>query len=299
MAKRAGAAVAAWMIAALCTGPASADGLARFQQEILPKLRKSEFAFEKASPLGANGFVLEKVVVSSSAEAGRPGRPELRIARLEVEELDFDGFAGNEARFAKVAAKGMTVPENGAYAADVRRFGAAMSPADGRLDYRWDPPSQVLSVNRFELVSGRDRLSLEMVLDKVQALRGPKAWDAGVSIRSAKLVYDNHQSLARALRLFAAQSNKTEEVLHREWLGRIALTANGKGQRTTQAADAVASFLQDYRQPKWPLTLIVRPSQPVPYAMLLAALFLPDPAQVIGLTATYPGTRAGAAALAR
>ncbi len=299
MVKRAAAAVAAGLIAVLYTAPVSADGLARFQQEILPKLRKNEFAYEKASSLGANGFVLEKVVVSSSAEAGRPGRPELRIARLEVEELDFDGFAAGEARFAKVAAKGMVVPESGAYAADARRFGAAMSPADSRLEYRWDPASQVLAINRFELVSGRDHVSLEAVLDKVQALRGPKAWDVGVSVRTARLVYDNHQSLARALRLFAAQSGKTEETVHREWMNRIAVTANGKGQRTTQAADAIASFVQDYRQPKGALTLTFRPAQPVPYAMLLAALFLPDPAQVAGLAATYPATRLGAAALAR
>ena len=299
MVKRAAAALAAGLIAVLCMGSAKADGLARFQQEILPKLRKSEFTYEKASALGSGGFVLEKVVVSSPPEAGRPGRAELRVARLEVEELDFDGFAAGEARYAKVAAKGMVVPENGAYAADLRRFGAAMSPADGRLEYRWDPASQVLAINRFELVSGRDHLSLEAVLDKVQALRGPKAWDVGVSVRSARLVYDNHQSLARALRLFAVQSGKTEETVHREWLNRIAVTANGKGQRTTQAADAIASFVQDYRQPTGPLTLAFRPAQPVPYAMLLAALFLPDPAQVAGLAATYPATRLGAAALAR
>lgn len=184
MTKRAGAALAAGLIAVLCWVPANADGLARFQQEILPKLKKNEFAYERASALGANGFVLEKVVVTSPAEAGKLARPELRVARLEVEELDFDGFAAGQARFAKVAAKGMVVPENGAFAADARRFGAAMSPADGRLDYRWDPATQVLTVNRFELVSGRDHITLEAVLDKVQALRGPKAWDIGVSIRS-------------------------------------------------------------------------------------------------------------------
>lgn len=300
MTKRAGAALAAGLIAILCAAvPASADGLTRFQQEILPKLRKGEFAYEKASALGANGFVLEKVVVSSPAETGRPARTELRVARIEVEELDFEGFVAGQARFAKVAAKGMVMPENGAFAADARRFGAAMSPADGRLEYRWDPATQVLAINRFELISGRDHIALEAVLDKVQALRGPKAWDIGVSIRSARLVYDNHQSLMRALRLFAAQSGKTEETVQREWLNRIAVTANGKGQRTTQAADAIASFVQDYRQPRGPLTLTFRPAQPVPYAMLLAALFLPDPAQVAGLAATYPATRLGAAAVPR
>jgi hypothetical protein len=296
MVKRVGAAVAAGLIVVLCIGSASADGLARFQQEIQPRLKKSEFTYEKASPLGAEGFVLEKVTVFSP---GRPGQPELRIARLEVEDLDYAGFAAGEARFAKVVAKGMVVSENGTYAPETRRLFAAMNPSDGSLDYRYDPAQKVLTVNWFELVSGRDKFSLEMVLDKVPTLRDGRTWDAGVSVRSARIVYDNHQSLARVLRLLGAQSGKSEQALQGEWLHRIALTAAGKAQRTTQSADAIASFLQDYRQPKGPLTATIRPSQPVPFAMLLAALFLPDPAQVMGLTATYPGTRAGAAAQAR
>lgn len=294
---RAGVAVAAGLIAAVClAGSALADGLQRFQQEILPRIKKSEFTYESASPLGANGFALDRVTIHSP---GQPGKAELRVARLEVEDLDYAGFVAGEARFARVSAKGMTVPESGTYASEFRKIGAAMSPADGRLDYRWDQANQVLSVNRFELVSGRDRIGLEAVLDRVAALRGPKAWDANVSIRSARLVYDNHQSLARMLRMFGAQSGKGEEGTLRDWLARIALTSQGKGARTVQAADAIASFVQDYRQPRGPMTVTVQPPQPVPYAMLLAALFLPDPAQMVGLTATYPGTRAGAAAQGR
>lgn len=297
---RIGAGLAAGLIAVACLpGPAFADGLQRFQQDIAPKLRKSEFIYEKASPLGANGFVLERVTVFSPPQGGRPAQPELRVARLEVEELDFDGFAAGEARFAKVAAKGMVVPENGTYGTDLRPLAAAASPADGRLDYRYDPASQVLWVNRFDLASGRDRFSLEMVLDKVRSLRDSRAWDAGVSVRSARVIYDNHQTLARVLRILGARSGRTEDVLQREWLSRIAIASTGKAPRTTQAADAIASFLQDYREPKGPLTVTMRPAQPVPFALVLAALFLPDPAQVVGLAAAYPATRPGAAALAR
>lgn len=294
--KRVGAAVAAGLILVLSMSSAKADGLRRFQQEIQPRLKKNEFAYEKASPLGTDGFVLEKVTVFSP---GKPGQPELRIARLEVEDLDYSGFAAGEARFAKVAARGMMVPENGTYAPEARRLAAAMNTSDGSLDYRYDPATKVLTVNWFELVSGRDKFSAEMVLEKVPTLRDARAFDAGVSVRSARILYDNRQSLARVLRLLGAQSGKSEQVLQSEWLTRIAVTAANKGQRTVQSADAIASFLQDYRQPKGPLTLNVRPNQPVPFAMVLAALFLPDPAQVIGLTATYSGTRAGAAVAAR
>jgi hypothetical protein len=294
------AGLAAGLITAFCVaGPAVADGLQRFQQDIAPKLRKSEFAYEKAAPLGANGFVLEKVTVFSPPQGGRSAQPELRIARLEVEALDFDGFAAGEARFARVAAKGIVVPENGTYGTDLRPLGAAASPADGRLDYRYDPGSQVLTVNRFDLTSGRDQFSLEMVLDKVRSLRDTRTWDAGVSVRSVRIVNDNHQTLARVLRILGARSGKTEDVLQREWLSRISQASAGKAPRTTRAADAIASFLQDYRQPKGPLTVTMRPAQPVPFALMLAALFLPDPAQVVGLAATYPATRPGAAALAR
>lgn len=276
---------------------ASADGLQRFEREMLPKIQKGRLAYEKASPLGAEGFVLETVTVFSEAVAGRPPSPSLRIARLEVESIDHQGFTAGEARFAKLAAKGLVVLESGEYGAEARRYGLAGKTSDARLDYRYDAATQVLTVNHLDIATaGYGKLNLEAVLDKIPTLRDPRLLNATVAVRSFRLAYEDQSGLRQILRAFGQPSGKSEEVLSREWQTTLGVASSGKGQRTMHVADALASFLQDYRRPKGPVTATMRPPQPTSFGTTLGMLFLPDPAQLLGVSATYPGTRPGAAA---
>ena len=276
---------------------AAADGLQRFQQEILPKIQKNRLSYEKASPLGADGFVLERVVVLSEPAAGRPSAPALRIARLEVEAIDYQGFQAGEARFAKVAAKGLVLLEAGEYGAEAKRYGLSGKPTDARLDYRYDAAAQVLTVNHLDIATaGYGRLNLEAVFDKVPSLRDPRLPNATVAIRSLRLVYEDQSGLRQVLHGVGQRNGKSEEAISREWLTTLGVASSGKGQRTQPVADALASFLLDYRQPKGPITVTMRPPQPTSFGTMLGLLFLPDPAQLLGASATYPGTRPGAAA---
>ncbi len=276
---------------------ASADGLQRFEREMLPKIQKGRLTYEKASPLGADGFVLERVIVFSVSVGGRPPAPSLRIARLEVESIDHSGFAAGEARFAKVAAKGLVMLEAGEYGAEAKRYGLAGKASDARLDYRYDGATQVLTVSHLDVVTpGYGRMSLEAVLDKVSSLRDPRLLNATVAVRSFRLAYEDQSGFRQLLHGIGQQNGKSGEVLSREWQTTVGVASSGKGQRTMQVADALASFLQDHRQPKGPVTATMRPPQPTSFGTMLGMLFLADPAQLLGVSATYPGTRSGAAA---
>lgn len=276
---------------------AAADGLQRFERELLPKIQKGRLTYEKASALGADGFVLERVVVLSEPAAGRPSAPALRVARLEVEAIDHRGFQAGEARFAKFTAKGLVLLEAGEYGAEAKRYGFSGKPTDARLDYRYDTAAQVLTVNHLDVATaGYGRLILEAVFEKVPSLRDTRLLNATVTIRSLRLVYEDQSGLRQVLHGIGQRNGKSEDAISREWLTTLGVASSGKGQRTQPVADALASFLQDYRQPKGPITVTMRPPQPTSFGTMLGVLFLPDPAQLLGASASYPGTRPSAAA---
>ena len=285
------------MCLAAGSSPVAADGLQRFERELLPKIQKGRLTYEKASALGADGFVLERVVVLSEPAGGRPSAPALRVARLEVEAIDYQGFQAGEARFAKVTAKGMVLLEAGEYGAEAKRHGFSGKPTDARLDYRYDAAAQVLTVNHLDVATaGYGKLNLEAVIDKVPSLRDPRLLNATVAIRSLRLVYEDQSGLRQILHGVGQRNGKSEEAISREWLTTLGVASSGKGQRTQPFADALASFLQDYRQPKGPIAVTMRPPQPTSFGTMLGLLFLPDPAQLLGASASYPGPRPSAAA---
>src|SRR5262249_41287908 len=159
----------------------------------------------------------------------------------------------------------VTSPNAARYGAFWRSLGISDTPSDVRADYRFDAPSQTLTVNRLEIAaSGLSRLSLEGVLRNVRSLSPADAhqWTESVAIQSTKLQFEDQSALRRAVHAYAQQQGKSEAALVQEWAMGIALMTNGKGGRTAAAADALVSFLQDYQKPKGRLQVSLSPSKP-------------------------------------
>lgn len=280
-------------------GPALADGLERFEREVVPRLAKGVLTYEKAVAQGPSGFVLENVAVNSMGYGGAKAGGVYRIARVTVEELDFDRIgAGEPAHFAKLQLSGVRIPDNADYAGLLKRAGVLPSSADVRLEYRFDPRTQTLLINRLDLVApGLARIAAELVLEGVR----PPLIEFGrvfkeAMIRSARLTYDDQSALDRAVRAAASRSGKSQEEVRREWTMRLGSIARGKGAQTTAALDAIASLIEDHGRPKGPLRLTMTPPQPMPVGVIAAMMFATDFAKTVGLAAAYPGTRVNAAA---
>src|SRR5258708_37924047 len=69
----------------------------------------------------------------------------------------------------------------------------------------------------------------------------------------------------------------------------------GQGTATLAALDALASYLDDYRQPKGPLRVTLNPPEKTS-AAALSAMTTPDEAiKALGLVVSYAGTKPQAA----
>jgi hypothetical protein len=280
-------------------GGVCADGLQRFRHEIEPRFAPGALAYESATTLGHSGFALAKVTLR---ETGRTRIQQefdgIRAERIVVEDIDFDRLAIGEAPyFARIRLNGATPLSRPGYDAWAETLAAA-GRADIRLDYRFDPIGRTLTVERFEFViPGETRLSLEIVLERVRSLSlaDREQWTSAV-LRAAKLVVDDKELLRELVRVRAKELRKSQAQLVREWTRSIASAAEGRGARTQAAADAVVSLVQDYRRPKGPLTASLLPSRPLSFGQVAAAMIAPDPAQMLGLSIAYRGTRPGAAA---
>lgn len=278
---------------------ASANGLERFQRQVLPRLKPDSLRYEKATAVGANGFQLEKVVAAVPESNGRPSGSKVRIGRMVVDDLDYDGFAASEARFAAVRLERVEMADIPDLRDILRRYGIGATAADVRVDYRLDTAAQVLTVNRLEIApSGFGRMVLEAVFERVRSLADLNQLPSSAPLRSAKLTYDDKSGVRQLIRGIGGQSGRTDEAVVRDWLTALAVAAAGKGQQTTAAADALASYVQDYRQPKGSLQISQHPAKPLPLIGAVGMLFSPDPAQALGLAVTYLGTRTNAAASA-
>jgi hypothetical protein len=280
-------------------GQALADGLERFQRDVLPRVMRGALSYSNAVPHGASGFTLENAVINPMGQDGSKAGGVYRIARLTVEEMDFDHVAAGEAaHFAKVQMTGVRIPETADYAVFLKRYGIFPATADVRLEYRFEPRSHTLSVTRLDISApGLARVSGEFVVEGVR----PPILDRGRivgdgAIRSARITYDDQSALGRAMRAAAAQSGKSQDSVQHEWLTSLAVIGKGKGPQTSAALDGLASFVQDHRKPKGPLRLTLQPPKPMPIPLIAAMLFVTDFAKTVGLAVSYPGTRANAAA---
>jgi len=135
-------------------------------------------------------------------------------------------------------------------------------------------------------------LQMDGVSDKTSGMAGAKD-DA--RLRTASLTIDDTGLLAKLLPAWAKEEGVPPEELVQTALTGMAAFAAQQGPDTLKSLDAVASFIADWKAPKGPLALGLKPAKTAGLSDL-DKVAMPDALTTeFGFTATYPGTRPGAA----
>jgi len=282
-------------------GASAQNGLQRFESDIKPQLEVKKFTYGSASALGSAGFVLNDVV------AVIPGNPAtgdkdstVKIDKVTVDELDFDrlkkGAADDELpRFAKLKIEGMTGDDT--LSAALVPYGVPKVPVDVTLDYRLDTATKVLTLSKLEVsLRGEARVALAMVVDgisdKSSQMQGSK--DDG-RLRTASLDIDDTGLLAKILPALAQAQGTTPEAMVAMATVPLAGFTAGQGPATLKALDSLVSFIGDWKQPKGPIKIAIKPAKSASVADLDKVMEPNALTDIFGLTVDYAGTRAGAA----
>jgi hypothetical protein len=282
-------------------GASAQNGLQRFESDIKPQLEVKKFTYGSASALGSAGFVLNDVV------AVIPGNPAtgdkdstVKIDKVTVDELDFDrlkkGASDDELpRFAKLKIEGMTGDDTLSTA--LVPYGVPKVPVDVTLDYRLDTATKVLTLSKLEVsLRGEARVALAMVVDgisdKSSQMQGSK--DDG-RLRTASLDIDDTGLLAKVLPALAQAQGTTPEAMVAMATVPLAGFTAGQGPATLKALDSLVSFIGDWKQPKGPIKIAIKPAKSASVADLDKVMEPNALTDIFGLTVDYAGTRAGAA----
>jgi hypothetical protein len=292
------AATLAW--SGLAAAAIAETGLQRFEREIKPQFELEKFTYANAQTLGDTGFVLNDVLAVMPASAATGDKAStLKIDKVTVEALDFDRMKKIDddemPRFAKVRLEGMTGDEEMFAALDP--YGVPRVPMDVVLDYRLDGAAKVFTLNRLEIgLRGQGKLGLSLVLDgvsdKSSEVAGAK--DDG-RLRIASLTIDDSGLIAKLLPAIAKEQGQTPDALVAFALVSLAAFSDGQGAATLKALDAIASFVGDWKAPKGALTIGLAPAKTAAVSDLDKVLQPNALVTVFGLSATYPGSRDGAA----
>lgn len=289
------------LVFGLAAGAWAQNGLERFEKELKPQFELKTFTYASASPLGDSGFVLNNVVAVIPANPATGDKEStVKIEKVTVDALDFDRMKkdakDDEApRFAKLKLEGVT--GNDEMFTALQPYGVPNVPFDIALDYRLDPAAKVLDLKTLEVVMrGQAKIALSMVLDgisdKASGMAGAK--DDG-RLRTASLTIDDSGLLAKLLPAWAKEEGVKPDELVQTARMAFAGFAEPQGPDTLKALDAVASFITDWKSPKGPLVLGLKPAKTAGLADL-DKVAMPDALTTeFGFTATYPGTKAGAA----
>lgn len=290
----------ALLVIGLAAASWAQNGLERFEKEIKPQLELKKFAYSSGEPLGSSGFILNDVVaVVPANEATGDKESTVKIQKVTVEEMDFDRMKKDAKddevpRFAKLKLEGMTGDDELFTA--LQPYGVPNVPVDVALDYRIDPAAKVLDLKTLEVnLRGQAKMILSLMMDGVGDKSDmAEAKDEG-RLRTASLTVDDGGLLAKLVPAFAKEEGLKPEEMIQTALAAIAGFAEIQGPETLKSLDAVASFIADWKLTKGPLALGLKPSNTAGLADLDKVMMPNALSTVFGFTATYPGTKAGAA----
>ena len=292
--------VSALLLIGFATGTWAQNGLERFEKEIKPQFELKTLSYASAQPLGASGFVLNDVVAVVPANAATGDKEStIKIEKVTVEDLDFDRLRKDSRddrapRFARLRMEGMTGDDEMFTA--LEPYGVPRVPFDIALDYRIDPAAKVLSLNMLEVtLRGQARFALSMIVDGVSDDTDmDTAKDEG-RLRSASLTIDDRQLLDKLVPALASEEGMKPDELITTALDALAGFAQAQTGETLKALDAIASFVGDWKAPKGPLVLGLKPTKTAGLEDL-DKIMVPDALSTLfGFTATYPRTLSGAA----
>ena len=292
--------VSALLLIGFATGTWAQNGLERFEKEIRPQFELKTLSYASAQPLGASGFVPNDVVAVVPANAATGDKEStIKIEKVTVEDLDFDRLRKDSRddrapRFARLRMEGMTGDDEMFTA--LEPYGVPRVPFDIALDYRIDPAAKVLSLNMLEVtLRGQARFALSMIVDGVSDDTDmDTAKDEG-RLRSASLTIDDRQLLDKLVPALASEEGMKPDELITTALDALAGFAQAQTGETLKALDAIASFVGDWKAPKGPLVLGLKPTKTAGLEDL-DKIMVPDALSTLfGFTATYPRTLSGAA----
>jgi len=290
----------ALLVVCMAATASAQNGLERFEKDIKPQLELKKFTYADARPLGTSGFILNNVVaVVPASEATNDKETTVKIEKLTVDELDFDRLKKNSKddaspRFAKLKIEGMTGDDE--LFSSLEPYGVPRVPVDIALDYRIDPAAKVLTVNTLEInLRGQAKINLALVMDGISDKSDMGSAKDDGRLRTASLTLDDKELLGKLVPAFAKEEGATAAELVGGALDALAGFAQMQTGETLKALDAVSSFLLDWKAPKGPLVLGLKPTKTAGLDDL-DKIAVPDALSTIfGFTATYPATRAGAA----
>lgn len=290
--------VLAWLF--LSSAVTAETGLERFEREIKPQIGLESLTYKSAETLGDDGFVLSEVVAVMPANAATDDKEStLKIDKVTVEALDFERMKNikddDVPRFAKIRLEGVSGDEE--MFAMLDPYGIPRVPMDVVLDYRLDGAEKVFTLNMLEIaLRGQGKVGLTLVIDGVseKSSEMADAKDDG-RLRTATLTLDDQGLIGRLLPALASEQGQTAEALVALALVSIAAFCEGQGPATLKALDAVASFVGDWKAPKGPLVIGLKPAQTAGMSDLDKVMEPNALVDIFGLTASYLGTRDGAA----
>ena len=273
--------------------PAMADGLSQFEKLLKPQIPAGALTYKSAKALGDNGFVLEDVTVTDNSDGADKKKP-VPIKKVTVEDFDFAGFEKDQSpTFMKAKVEGIAIDAKPTEAVDLKEMaGLDHVNADILVDYRLDAKARTMNLNRLELdLEGLGRLELSLVLDGVDADSPKKdgAMDDAV-LRSAKFTFEDRSILGKLVPAIAKMQGSDAAATIAMAKMMLEGVRTGQGQATQAAFDALASFLDDYKKPKGPLTVTLKPDKKFSGADLKNASGADDVIKALGLAVNYAGT---------
>jgi hypothetical protein len=284
-------------LAASAWAQGAQDGLQRFEKEIKPQLELKSFTYKTGTAVGTSGFVLTDVVAVVPANAATGDKEHtVKIEKIAVDALDFDRLKkdakDDEApRFAKLKIEGMTGDDE--MFKTLTAYGIPQVPVDIALDYEIDGKAKVLTLRTLEVsLRGQAKITVALVVDGISDKSS--AMDDG-KLRTASLTIDDTGLIAKVLPAVAKEEKTEAQEIADTALVLIASFAAEQGAPTLKALDAVASFVSDWKAPKGPLALGLKPTTAAGLEDLDKVMKPNALVDLFGFSATYPGTKPGAA----
>lgn len=276
-----------------------ADGFSRFQDLLTAKGKADMFRFASGSSLGLNGFMLENVVVTPPPDmvnaAKGPVKPmPTRIARVTVEDIDFDSIARDKPPlFVRARLEGVVLDGKAAPDGAMRKYlGTDSALLDLTVDYRLDAARQVFTLTRLNVeLRGFARIELALTVDGVtpDVTDTPQQTAGTASLREASLVIQDASLMARLIRAIAAGEGIAAEQQAEMLAQTVLMTVGGDGPLTQSAAHTIAAFLRDWQLPRGPLRITLAPNAKVTFAELGAITKAEEAMKALGLVVTYAG----------
>jgi hypothetical protein len=147
-----------------------------------------------------------------------------------------------------------------------------------------------MMLNRLELdLRELARLELSLALDGVDP--SDKDAAASASLRTASIVFEDRTLLGKAVPAAAKANGVDPEKIAKLAEEILDSLRPGQGAATIAVLDALAGYIDDYRQPKGPLRITLNPPGKIPLAELGDIQDPEEALKKLGLVVSYAGAR--------